>query len=75
MCFRLVTIQKIVLQTFGNKDIAFPLFISGGKKDRNTEGRCPIRDCDGTGHATGLYSYHRRSVLSECSLISKYGKL
>ncbi|CAH8670641.1 unnamed protein product [Schistosoma bovis] len=33
--------------------------IQGGKKDRNTEGRCPIRDCDGTGHATGLYSYHR----------------
>uniref|UniRef100_A0A3Q0KSH2 Putative myelin transcription factor 1, myt1 n=2 Tax=Schistosoma mansoni TaxID=6183 RepID=A0A3Q0KSH2_SCHMA len=33
--------------------------IQGSKKDRNTEGRCPIRDCDGTGHATGLYSYHR----------------
>ncbi|VDP33307.1 unnamed protein product [Schistosoma margrebowiei] len=33
--------------------------IQGAKKDRNTEGRCPIRDCDGTGHATGLYSYHR----------------
>ncbi|TNN14261.1 Suppression of tumorigenicity 18 protein [Schistosoma japonicum] len=33
--------------------------VQGTKKGRNTEGRCPIRDCDGTGHATGLYSYHR----------------
>ncbi|KAF5398646.1 hypothetical protein PHET_08375 [Paragonimus heterotremus] len=30
------------------------------KKGRSAEGRCPIRGCDGTGHATGLYSYHRR---------------
>ncbi|KER21820.1 zinc finger, C2HC type, partial [Opisthorchis viverrini] len=30
-----------------------------GKKGRSAEGRCPIRGCDGTGHATGLYSYHR----------------
>ncbi|GAA50019.1 myelin transcription factor 1-like protein, partial [Clonorchis sinensis] len=29
------------------------------KKGRSAEGRCPIRGCDGTGHATGLYSYHR----------------
>ncbi|TPP63746.1 putative myelin transcription factor 1 myt1 [Fasciola gigantica] len=37
-------------------------FTSGGvgvKKGRSAEGRCPIRGCDGTGHATGLYSYHR----------------
>ncbi|CAH8870117.1 unnamed protein product [Trichobilharzia szidati] len=42
------------------KQIPFKMkSIQATKKGRNTEGRCPIRDCDGTGHATGLYSYHR----------------